>query len=472
VTYFSAIPVPETTVGIALETERGVPVQPTAWLPIMGAKYKPDLQLLPDEGLRGSMVNKYDLIPGLRYDSHGWDSYPYLDTFPIFLRALLGSKDSLTAVRTATELVAEAKVGDKKILTLNEIPLGTVFVIDQGLPATEETVISLKSVKVKAGEYETECAALKYTHVATSKVTINTTELLTEAKAGATTVKTVTDPVAVGGFVVVGTGAGAQETCRVTKVTEVKAGEYTLTLQYPLAFTHVAKAVVTALSTHAFSLLNNSPATGNQPPSCTITDYAGETNWRQLPAAQLDSISLTGSAEALPKAAMVWMANAAITPSPPSPSFSTAEAPPGWTVQCSIGGTQLGYLVDWSFDLKRNVKNVPAITGTENFYQHFAGALALTGKIVVLEDPSATWLTDYQNGTLESIDLTLSDVESGFALNLHSSKMKFATGDLDRSKEWVEVPLEFDPIPSSEDALAGGVSPIVCTVANATTTEY
>jgi hypothetical protein len=50
--------------------------------------------------------------------------------------------------------------------------------------------------------------------------------------------------------------------------------------------------------------------------------------------------------------------------------------------------------------------------------------------------------------------------------------MKFATGDLDRSKEWVEVPLEFDPIPSSEDALAGGVSPIVCTVANATTTEY
>jgi hypothetical protein len=32
--------------------------------------------------------------------------------------------------------------------------------------------------------------------------------------------------------------------------------------------------------------------------------------------------------------------------------------------------------------------------------------------------------------------------------------------------------LEFDPIPSAEDALAGGVSPILATVANATPTKY
>ena len=392
-TYFSAIPVPETTVGIAFEAERGVPVAPAYWLPVMGPKYKPDLQLLPDEGLRGSMVNKYDLIPGLRFDSHGWDSYPYLDTFPVFLKALLGSKDNKTVAPSSTELKAEAKAGATEI------------------------------------ELETEVAA--------------------------------------GSYIVIGVaGTGTIETHLVTN----KAAKQKLA--YPLAFTHPAKTPVTGLTKHAFSLLNNSPETGNQPVSCTITDFGGETSWRQLPAAQLDSISLTGSADALPKAAMTWMANSAITPSAPSPSFSTAEAPPGWTVQASVGGTQIGYLVDWSFDLKRGVKNVPAITGTENYYQHFAGALDLTGKITVLEDPSATWLTAYENGTLESIDLTLSDVESGFALNLHSSKMKFSTGELDRSKEWVEVPLEFDPIPSAEDALAGGVSPIVCTVANGTTTEF
>src|ERR1035441_5853447 len=109
-TFFSAIPVPETTIGIAIETARGVPKNPTNWVPITGPKYKPDLQLLPDAGLRGSMVTLYDEVPGLRFDSHSWDNYPYLDSFPIFLRALLGSKDTLTAVTPLTTLVAEGKI--------------------------------------------------------------------------------------------------------------------------------------------------------------------------------------------------------------------------------------------------------------------------------------------------------------------------------------------------------------------------
>lgn len=386
---FSAIPVPETQIGIALEEERGVPAEPDLWLPIMGPKYKPDLQLLPDEGLRGSMVTLYDEIPGLRFDGHGWDAYPYLDTFPTFLHALLGSPDTYTVAPASTELKIEAKAGETKI--------------------------------------ETEA------------------------------------DVAAGSYVVIGSGAGTQETVYVKEATGLK-----LTLKFPLAFSHPAKATVVGLSKHEYSLLNNSPETGNQPPSCTLTDYAGEENWRQLAAAQLDSISLTGSAESLPKAAYNWMANKSITPTPPSASYSTAEAPPGWTVTAAVGGTQIGYLVDWSFDLKRGVKNVEAITGTQNYYQHFAGALDATSKITVLEDPSATWLTAYENGDTESIDITLSDVKSGFALNLHSTLAKFTSGELDRSKEWVEVPLDVQLIPSSTDALAGGVSPILATVANAT----
>jgi hypothetical protein len=90
----------------------------------------------------------------------------------------------------------------------------------------------------------------------------------------------------------------------------------------------------------------------------------------------------------------------------------------------------------------------------------------------VLDDPKATWLTAFQEGASESIDLTLSDVASGFAVNLHSSSAKFITGDLDRSKEYVEVPLELQLIPSATDALAGGVSPIIATVANAHTAVY
>lgn len=397
-TFFSAIPVPETEVGIAIETERGVPVAPAFWLPIMGPKYKPDLKLLPDQGLRGSMVTIYDEIPSLRFDSYGWDAYPYLDTFPVLLRALLGSKDSVTAAPGATKLVVEAKAEATKILT-------------------EATI-------------------------------------------------------AEGSYVVIDTGVGVQETHQTGKPKEVKAGEWEIPLVYPLAFKHAIAATVTGLTKHRFSLLNNSPTTGNQPPSCTITDFAGEENWRQLSAAQLDSIVLSGTADTLPKAVVNWFANAAIKPTPPEPSFSTVPPPPGWSLQVAIGGTQVGYLVHWEYTLKRGVKNVPAITGTQAYYQHYAHALEATAKITVLEDPKATWLTAYQNGEQLSLDLTLSDVSSGFALNVHSTKAKFLTGDLDRSKEWIEVPLEAQLIPSATDALAGGVSPVVVTVANSHVAEY
>ncbi len=468
-TFFSAIPVPETQIGVALETERGVPVAPAFWIPIMGPKYKPDLKLLPDEGLRGSMVTIYDEVPGLRYDNHSWDQHPYLDSFPVFLRALLGSKDILTKATPFTTLVLEAKAADKKIVTVAALTEGSSVVLDEGT-AAEETRVVGKVTKIKAGEWEAVVVALGFKHEVGGTVTAPT-ELLVEAKALATTIKTAAN-VEAGRYIVVGAGAG-QETALVTKATEVKAGEFTLTLAYPLALTHAAKAAVLGLTGHSFSLLNNEPAEGNQPVSCTLTDYTGETNWRQLAAAQLDSITLSGAADALPKAALNWFANAANTPSPtPTATYSPAEAPPGWTVKASVGGTQIGYLVSWEASLKRGVKNIPAITGTQNYYQHFAGALDPTMKIVVLEDPAASWLTAYENGELESIDLTLSDVESGFALNLHSTKAKFLTGDLDRSKEWVEVPLEVQLLPSSTDALAGGVSPIVATVANSNTLAY
>lgn len=397
-TFFSAIPVPETQIGIAFETERGVPVPPEYWTPIMGPKYKPDLKLLPDEGLRGSMVTLYDEVPSLRFDGHGWDAYPYLDTLPVFIKALLGSPDNKTEAPASTKLVKEAKAGDNDITTEETIPAGS--------------------------------------------------------------------------YITVGTSSNNRETHLTGTPVEVKGGEWTIPVAYPLAFSHPSAAPIVGLTKHAFSLLNNSPSTGNQPPSCTLTDYDGEESWRQLAAAQLDSLTISGSADSLPKVATNWFANAATTPEAPVASYSTAEAPPGWALYASIGGTQVGYLVDWEYALKRSVKNVPAITGTQNYYQHFADALDATAKITVLEDPKATWLSAYERGEELSLDLTINDVQSGFACNFHTTTMKFTTGEIDRSKEWVEVPLEIQLIPTATDALAGGVSPIAITVANATTTTY
>lgn len=409
-TFQSALPVAETTIGVAIETTKGTPVTPDYWLPVMAPKYAPDIKYLPDQTLQGSMVDIYDQIPSLRMDTHGWDSYPYLDTLPIYIRCCLGSEDHLTAAPASTTLSSAATAGATTIDVVGTVSADSYLVIDQGT-------------------------------------------------------------------------VGLQETVYVTAATTASS-PYTLTLAYPLVFDHAGSATVQGLTKHTFSLLNNSHSTGNQPPSVTITDYAGETNWRQLAGAQLDGFNLSGSADALPKLTVNWMAYLATTPTAPTASFSEAEAPPGWTGQLSfngvqvagggVGGATTGMLMDWAWDLKRNVKPIPAITGTQNYFQFFAGPLTATGKVTVIDDPSATWLTAYEDGDTETIDFTLTDVKSGYAVNYHSTRSKFITGSLDRSSndEWVKVPLDLTLIPSATDALDGGVSPVVITVANAQTTTY
>src|ERR1039457_1189560 len=101
-TYFDALPVAETQVGVGIETTGGLAVGPAYWIPVMGPKYAPNRQLLPDSTLQGSMVPIYDEIPGLRYDGHGWESFPYRDSLGVFLRGILGSADTKTTARAST----------------------------------------------------------------------------------------------------------------------------------------------------------------------------------------------------------------------------------------------------------------------------------------------------------------------------------------------------------------------------------
>ena len=390
--YPSALPTPETTIGISVEATRGTGVNPVWWIPVDGPKYKPDISYLEDKALRGSMVEGYDWVPGQRFDSHGWDSYPYLDSFPNFLRGILGSADSQTGASNSTTVAAPAAVG--------------------------ATSISL------AGS------------------------------------------VAINSYLVVDTGVGTQETVYTT------TGGSTPNIQYPLQFAHNVGASVTGLYKHQFSLLNHSNATGNQPPSYSITDYAGDA-WRQITAGQLDELTISGTSDSLPKYTCTWMGNLAGTPTTPVAAYTTAEAPPGWTVQFAVGGTQINNLESWEFSLKRGVKNIPAIVGNQNYYQHFASVLTATAKFTVLGSTSEPLLSDYLNGTTSSLDLSFSDVSSGFICNLHSTKSKFTTGAIDRSKEWVETPLDAQLIPTTTDATpGGGLSPILATVGNLTTAAY
>ena len=383
----------QTEVVVGVETTRGTPATTLFSLPVKGPKYKPDMTIITDDTLQGSMVDKYDMVRGLRYDSHGWDGYPRLDSFPVLVRAEVGSSDNLTAAPGNTTLAAAATAGAPSV----------------SLTAT----------------------------------------------------------VAAGSWVVIGAGA-TLETHRVTSVTGT--GPFTATLDYPVLYQQSNGAIVTGLTRHQFSLLNNSGA-GNQPPSCTIFDYDGE-EWRQLTSAQMDKLTIKGTATGLVDYSVDWFGDPATTPSAPTVSFTNTQVVPGWTTLVSIGGTQVGYVVDWELAFARKVKPIPALTGTQAYFRYFADAMASTGKMTVVEQSGAPELTKYLNGSQQSLDITTYDVKSGFALRFHCSKAQFTTGELDRGKEYVQATLDIELLPSASDALAGGVSPILIDVANSQATTY
>ncbi len=384
---------PESEIGLAIEATKGVAATPKFWVPVKSPKYKVDQTEIPDETLQGSMVKIYNEVPGLRYDSHGWDSYPYLDSFPLLAHAELGSPDTMIAASATTTLATAGVVGTT-------------------------------SVKM------------------TAKPTVGT-------------------------FVAIG-ATGTVESHKVLTVTGTVA-PFTVTLATPLIFAQPTGAPVKGLTGHKYSLLNNA-GKGNQPPSVTITAYAGD-QWRQLTTAQLDELTIKGNATGLVDYTCTWFANAAskLTPAP-TPSFSTVQALPGWSFQAQLGASAPSPVEDWTFSFKRGVAPIPALTGSQEYLEYFAGPLDCAGKMTVIAQATEPELTAYEKGTQQSLDFTIFDIHEGFVLEIHSSRAQFLSGEITRGGEYVKVPLDVQLLPSATDATAGGKSPVTITVWNNTLT--
>jgi len=391
-----AYPVAESQIGLAIETTKGTPASaPLFMIPVKGPKYDPDLTIINDDTLQGSMVSVYDIVLGMRYDKHGWDSYPYLDSFPLLVRCELGSPDTLTAAPANTTLAAAAAVGSTTISATASVAQGSYIVIGGG--RTLET------------------------HLTTG---------------------------------VSGTGP------------------YVVTLETGLLNAQASGATVAGLTKHQFSLLNNAGSAGNQPPSLTLWDNDGE-QWRQMSACQMDELTLKGTGTGLDDYTTTLMGNPALNNvAAPSVAYTTTQTPAPWTFTARIGGTPVGTIVDWEFDFKRGTKPIPALTGTQEYFEYFANTLECTGKLTFVEQSGSPYITQYLDGTRQPLDFTMYDLEAGYAMNIHSSNAQYRTGSIDRSKEWVEVPVEFQLLPSATDATAGGVSPVVVTIANAVTASY
>jgi hypothetical protein len=388
----------QTQMGLGLEISRGTAATPLYYLPVRAPKYKPDRMYLPDQSLQGSMVQTYNMTPAMRYDSHGWDSYIYLDHFPLLVAMELGSQDFVTAAIAAGCTLAQAVVpGNNTIIVTAAVPTGSFFTLGTQVAGTLET------------------------HMVASS-----------------------------------TGT---------------APSVTLTLSTATIFPHASGDPLTGLTKHTFSLLNNAGA-GNQPPSGTIWDYDGD-QWRQLTASQLDALTLKGNATALAEYTSTWFCNPSVTPTPPTPSYTTAKPVPSYTTSLTLGGTQVTAVEEYTLDFKRGVKPIPALTGTQEYFEYFAGPIQTTGnKFTAIVTAGNPLLTYFQNGTIFPVDFLLFDNYNGWGLDIHCSQSIFTACDVSRSKEWVEDDMTIDFLPSTTDAKAGGVSPLLISIGNNVTTPY
>ncbi len=129
-----AYPSALTRIGLALETTRGtLESAPSYMVPVKAPKYTPDLTMLDDETIQGSMVKVYDVVPGLQMSKYSWDSFPYLDSFGLFLFALWGGPDVVGTAPTATTLSSAATAGSFTITTATALAAGDWITLSGGV---------------------------------------------------------------------------------------------------------------------------------------------------------------------------------------------------------------------------------------------------------------------------------------------------------------------------------------------------
>ena len=93
--------------GLIIEATRGTtPATGTpAWIPVDSPQVTPQQTFLRDEALRGSPGLLYDMVQGVRHDEYDLKTYLYADTFPNFIRALLGGADTVTGTTSFTHVI-------------------------------------------------------------------------------------------------------------------------------------------------------------------------------------------------------------------------------------------------------------------------------------------------------------------------------------------------------------------------------
>jgi hypothetical protein len=94
--------------GIAKEVTKGTPVAPTDFLPVMASSLKPVdvIDPLYDEGLRGSNVKNYNVVPGRTRSTYDFSGSAFADTIGYSIAGLLGDVATVGASAPYTHTIS------------------------------------------------------------------------------------------------------------------------------------------------------------------------------------------------------------------------------------------------------------------------------------------------------------------------------------------------------------------------------
>jgi hypothetical protein len=245
------------------------------------------------------------------------------------------------------------------------------------------------------------------------------------------------------------------------------------TILYPLAGV-LGEDVVTGSApyVHTLALKNSATAAADaQPSAYTITDFYGA-NVRSYTGQQFHDFTLKWNADGLLEydaKSTGWVSSAVSTP---TPSFSTVLPSVVWTGTVSVGGTTISTNTMGNIDLKRPVTPVYGISNVQTPFVVFLGALEVSGKATFLME-NDTQLTNYLSNTQPALvfNWTTGTGATQTSIQATMTKGAYTLAVIERSKDFVEVLVDFNAQGNLTDSGTVGYSPIKWVVKNAVTTS-
>jgi hypothetical protein len=245
------------------------------------------------------------------------------------------------------------------------------------------------------------------------------------------------------------------------------------TIIYPLTGV-LGEDVVTGSApyVHTVALKNTTAAASDaQPSAYTILDYYGA-NVRTYAGHQFHDFSLKWSADGLLEYDAKSTGWQSATVSTPTPSFSTVLPTAVWVGTVSVAGTTISTNTMGNIDLKRPVTPVYGISNVQTPYQVFLGALEVTGKATFLME-NDTQLTNYLSNTQPALVFNWTTGSGATQTQIQATMTKgaYTLAVIERSKDFVEVMVDFNAQGNLTDSGTVGYAPIKWVVKNAVTTS-